>query len=155
MTPKQAAAKLGRINAQLTGRDSKILARAQERVYKLAIAQTSGTVSQDTLDRNGNPYGLGPTTPRGKKRGAIPYGDPGKINAQSGSLRSHWNKGAIYIDSAGDLHAPVTNTDDKAYLFDGDPHGHMRARPLEQSIAAKVQGILSDVIKSAIRRVIR
>lgn len=63
---------------------AKVLDPVAEGMYEDAIELTSGTESQPSLNKANNPFGRGPTTPRGKVRGRR-RGLP--INYQSGRLQ--------------------------------------------------------------------
>ncbi|RYG41749.1 hypothetical protein EON79_20230 [bacterium] len=96
MTARQLASRMDRAAARIQPTIAKALTKASPEIVQAAREQSSGNVLTRILSRSvargglGHPYGLGSTGSKGP-RGAIPYGDASKINAQSGFFRSRWN----------------------------------------------------------------
>lgn len=108
-----------------------------DKAYELAQEYSSGTHSQAQHDADGNPYGFGAETPSGRTRGAIPYGDLGIVNEQTGVFKSGWTKLSATW-SADVIAAALVNVSRVSqFLKWGTPK--MKPRPIDDKVAAAVE----------------
>lgn len=150
MSPNQAAKRLQTIGQRAVKAGESALQKAQEKVYQDALEQSSGGHSEAELRSIARRRGAGVYS----RRRPDNRFDPAKVNKQSGEFARGWHRGTPYYDSRGDYHAPVVNTSRKAGLFDGQPHGYMRGRPIGEKIRAKAARVI-DMISALIRRSIK
>lgn len=61
----------------------------------------------------------------------------------------------MYLDSAGTLHGPVSNTSSHARWFDGEQHGAMVARDVGGTVARRIEKGFIDRISNLVRRALK
>lgn len=115
-----------------------------------AVFMSSGTVSQSELSTSvkrggyGAPYGRGAMGWLGP-RGPIPYGDPARINTQTGDFLASWKmltkpREVLVINDS-----PVA-----PYLVNGT--NKMRPRPIDQRVMEQVRTSLKLSIEPTLKR---
>lgn len=150
MTPKQAAQKLRSIGDRLGRSAQAELLKVQSEGLQDAVGRSSGSVSLVELKALARRRGAGVYSVRNPDAAF----DPSMINAQSGRFRAGWKKGALYSDSLGVLHAPITNASPEAQYLDGQQHGAMRARPIAYAVTTKAETKLFSRISAVITRIV-
>lgn len=126
------------------------LERAGSDALTKAVFMSSGTVSQRQLSTAvnaggyGAPYGYGPTGWLGP-RGPIPYGDPARINAQTGDFLSSWK----ILTSPREV-LVINDSPVASYLVNGTDK--MRPRPIDKRVMDQVRGSLKLSIEPTMKR---
>jgi hypothetical protein len=151
MTPKQAGKRLTDLGPAVTDAVMGGLRSEQTRAIGFGIEQTSGTHSADELQEIAKARGAGVYSVRRPDRRFA----ADKANIRSGQLVRGWNRGALYMDSAGTLHGPVNNTSPHARWFDGEQHGAMVARDVGGAVAKRVAKGFYDRIAKIVNRVLK
>lgn len=107
---------------------------------------SSGRYSLAMLRRLNHPYGYGKTTPGGKPRGPVPYGDERFINSQSGKFRSQWRTEMRWSTSARALRPFVVNDSEVAkYLRYGT--SKMRSRRIDLLVQERLELVLPELLR--------